>query len=73
MDLYTALQEIHDKVQDSQSSLQYSQTDRDILMHLVNNQVRMSEAMLILGSLLHAIVEDRVEVEVVPPKGVNKH
>ena len=73
MNLYEALNEQHVKISETANEASYGRTEKQMLVAVMDNQVRLSESLLVLGSLLQIIVEDRIEVAVMPAKGVEKH
>lgn len=73
MNLYQALQGILDKVNDSATEAKYHKEEREMLRTVLENQVRLGEAVVILGGLLQGILAKEVEVEVRTPKGASRH
>ena len=73
MDLYHALQTLLDKINERASEAQYGKTEKEMLASVLENQVRLGEAILIVGSLLHAIAGRDIVVEVNASKGSQKH
>ena len=73
MDLYTALQTILDKVQETTNTAKYSQDDKEMVRAILDNQTRLAEGVLILGGLMKAILADDIEVQVMAGKNDTKH
>lgn len=73
MNLYHALQTLLDKINDTATDAKYGKSEREMLAACLENQVRLGEAVLIIGSLLHALAGRDVVVEINPPKGSSKH
>jgi hypothetical protein len=69
MDPYKALQTILEKVKDRCDAARYSKDPTELLRATMDNQERLSEAMLILGCALQVIVDKQLTVTVTaPPK-----
>ena len=73
MNLYHALQTLLDKVNERVTDAQYGKTEKEMLSAVLENQVRLGESVLIIGSLLHAIAGRDILVEVNAAKGQSKH
>ena len=73
MNLYHALQSLLDKVNESASDAKYGKSEKEMLSAVLENQVRLGEAILVLGNLVHGIVGQEITVEVKPPKGTSTH
>ncbi len=72
MNLYHALQTLLDKISENATNSKYGKTEKEMLDAALENQVRMGEAILILGALLHNIAGAGVVVEVNNKEG-SKH
>ena len=73
MNLYHALQGLLDKVNETAVDAKYGKTEKEMLVAVLENQVRLGEALLVLGSLVHGIVGQEITIEVKPPKGAKTH
>jgi hypothetical protein len=73
MNLYAALSTINAKITDTTTDAKYSQNEKEMLVGVLENQARISEELLILGSILTSIISKDIEIEIVPPKGSPSH
>jgi hypothetical protein len=68
-DTYKVLQTILEKVRERAEAARYSKEPNDILYAILENQERLSEAVLILGAVLNTIVDNQLTVVIeAPPK-----
>jgi hypothetical protein len=69
MDAYKTLQTILEKVKDRCDAARYSKDPNDMLRATMDNQERLSEAMIILGAVLQTIIDKQITVTIsAPPK-----
>jgi hypothetical protein len=73
MNLYQALQGINDKINKAAADGSYGGEQRDMLRAILENQQRIGESLLVLGGLLQQIIEDGVEIAVLPESDSTKH
>lgn len=73
MDLYTALQELLNKINKGVTDARYSQDEREMLKIVLENQSHLGEAILILGGLMKAILADEITVQILPGSDNAKH
>jgi hypothetical protein len=73
MDLHHALQTLHSKISETSTDAKYKASEKEMLAAVLENQVRISEGMLILGTILHTAIGDKVEITVMPSKEEEKH
>lgn len=69
-DTYKVLQTILEKVRERAEAARYSKSPDDLLYAILDNQERLSEAVLILGAVLQTIVDNQLTITIeAPPKG----
>lgn len=73
MNLYVALQSILEKIRQNKEDVAYATGEREMLRRVLDNQERLSEQLLVIGSLLQALVEKEVEIELQSSKHEKKH
>ena len=73
MDLYQALQTILKQIQDQAGDARYKGEEREMLRVVLDNQVRLGEALLMLGGLMRSILAEDAEVIVMPGKDDTQH
>jgi hypothetical protein len=71
-DPYKVLQTILERVRDRSTEARYSKDPRLQTEAILDNQERLAEAMLVVGSLLQAIVDHQITVVVPAPRAENR-
>lgn len=66
-DTYKVLQTILEKVRERAEAARYSKNPDDLLYAILDNQERLSEAVLILGAVLQVIVDKQLTVNIEAP------
>jgi hypothetical protein len=73
MDLYIALQTCLKKIKENNDNVAYSKDYVELLRTIRDNQERLAESILILGTVVHGILEKDVDLEIFPDKDALKN
>lgn len=73
MELYQSLQTVLNKIKDNNDLTGYESDNIDKLYCIMKNQEHLSDALLVIASLLQALIEREINVQVIPANGEKTH
>lgn len=73
MNLYVTLQTILEKIRQNKEEVAYATGECEMIRRVLDNQERLSEQLLVIGSLLQALIEKEIEIELKSSKDDKKH
>jgi len=66
-DILQAFNQIHEKLAEAVEKGQFSNNSLEQNRLILDNQLRLSEALLIIGTTLKLIVDDNIQIQLDPP------
>lgn len=66
-DILQAFNQIHEKLAEAVEKGQYLNNSVEQNRLILDNQLRLSEALLIIGTTLRLIVDDNIQIQLDPP------